>query len=653
MLIYVFTCHCRLRLDTKLAEPKKGSPQENGEVDEDEQSEKDEEKSEKNEEENYSEIKMNDKTKDKDVKNESDDGNDNLIVKSDEKTVGKEEKEDKKDKTEESKVSCKKSDLKEKCTENDRKSPSLSEDNKHVDLKNDSFSSSSSSSQKEKKETDNGKSSDSDKENMEDGPIDLSTPIDLSKQAGASPDVITLSDEDDDTPKMNGPIDHLNGELTGDRIKDRKRIIRRLQEELRNEEAKLVLLKKIRQSQLMQHIQESQPSKTVPPSQNRHAAPPPLVRGSSSQSLKPPSNEMKGSSRPSITSHMRTQNQGPPPLVMAPRQNSIDRLSHSSARGMHHVASAPQLSNYSGRQGQSQSQSQVPEQTPAQRQAAAKLALRKQLEKTLLQIPPPKPPPPEMNFIPNLVGNEFIMLVGLEEVVKHITDNDRKEGKPADVKYVFNPFTCIQCGTDSTPVWKRDKPGSKCVICEACVTSNQKKALKQEHTNRLKSAFVKALQQEQEIEQRMQQQQQQHQQQQEQQRQQQQQQQQKEDRERERQKEREREKLAEQQRQQLTLALNAHHALTSMTRASPMNLTTNVRPTAEQLRQHQNLLQAHQAQLRGNPLGLQLNPRAMPFPFQPAITKADLQRQYLLDMIPPRSMPGGTVLWKTWSPPNV
>lgn len=38
------------------------------------------------------------------------------------------------------------------------------------------------------------------------------------------------------------------------------------------------------------------------------------------------------------------------------------------------------------------------------------------------------------------------------------------------------------------------------------MTSNQKKALKAEHTNRLKNAFVKALQQEQEIEQRLQQQ---------------------------------------------------------------------------------------------------------------------------------------------------
>lgn len=41
------------------------------------------------------------------------------------------------------------------------------------------------------------------------------------------------------------------------------------------------------------------------------------------------------------------------------------------------------------------------------------------------------------------------------------------------------------------------------MICEQCVTTNVKKALKAEHTNRLKTAFVKALQQEQEIEQRL------------------------------------------------------------------------------------------------------------------------------------------------------
>lgn len=141
-------------------------------------------------------------------------------------------------------------------------------------------------------------------------------------------------------------------------------------------------------------------------------------------------------------------------------------------------------------------------QTPAQRQAAAKLALRKQLEKTLLQIPPPKPPPPEMHFVPNANNQEFICLLGLEKVVDILTNDPNINRPPPE------PFECVQCGTDFSPVWKwqdagRSRLRKPSVICETCVTSNIKKALKAEHTNRLKTAFVKALQQEQEIEQRM------------------------------------------------------------------------------------------------------------------------------------------------------
>lgn len=60
--------------------------------------------------------------------------------------------------------------------------------------------------------------------------------------------------------------------------------------------------------------------------------------------------------------------------------------------------------------------------SPASRQAAAKLALRKQLEKTLLEIPPPKPPAPEFNFLPSAANNEFIYLLGLEEVVQKLLE---------------------------------------------------------------------------------------------------------------------------------------------------------------------------------------------------------------------------------------
>merc|ERR1719230_1334219 len=156
--------------------------------------------------------------------------------------------------------------------------------------------------------------------------------------------------------------------------------------------------------------------------------------------------------------------------------------------------------NSSGGKRNSESPVQKPKedsQTQQQRQAAAKLALRKQLEKTLLQIPPPKPPPPEMHFIPNPANTEFIYLCGLEECVNRILNLD------AVTPPMPKPFVCSQCGTDFTPTWKWDKAakGEKVkVICEQCVTSNVKKALKAEHTNRLKAAFVKALQQEQELE---------------------------------------------------------------------------------------------------------------------------------------------------------
>lgn len=65
------------------------------------------------------------------------------------------------------------------------------------------------------------------------------------------------------------------------------------------------------------------------------------------------------------------------------------------------------------------------------------------------------------------------------------------------------PFICSQCNTDFTCRWRQDKAKGGVVLCEQCMSSNQKKALKAEHTNRLKGAFVKALQQEQEIERRI------------------------------------------------------------------------------------------------------------------------------------------------------
>ncbi|XP_063834163.1 transcriptional repressor p66-alpha-like isoform X1 [Ostrinia nubilalis] len=113
-----------------------------------------------------------------------------------------------------------------------------------------------------------------------------------------------------------------------------------------------------------------------------------------------------------------------------------------------------------------------------------------------------------MNFIPSPSNTDFVYLVGLDHVVDYITNEDRMPRSSV-------PAVCAQCGCDFTPVWRWERPPARrqdatftCApaarrLCELCVSGNVKRALKAEHTARLKTAFVRALQQEQEIERRL------------------------------------------------------------------------------------------------------------------------------------------------------
>ncbi|KAM3850384.1 transcriptional repressor p66-alpha-like [Diretmus argenteus] len=257
--------------------------------------------------------------------------------------------------------------------------------------------------------------------------------------------------------------------------------------------------------------------------------PPPLVRGGqhvsskhNSQIVMPPL--VRGAQPIAVTpqqiASLRQQQQhhsgsGPPPLLLAPRasvpnvQVQGQRIIQQGLIRVANVANSNVMVNISqasptNLKGSSVSSNSANE-SPASRQAAAKLALRKQLEKTLLEIPPPKPPAPEFNFLPSAANNEFIYLLGLEEVVQKLLEMHGR-GRLGPAAAMANlipkePHACAQCKTDFTSRWRQEKAGI--ILCDQCMSSNQKKALKAEHTNRLKAAFVKALQQEQEIEQRI------------------------------------------------------------------------------------------------------------------------------------------------------
>nr|XP_040040509.1 GATA zinc finger domain containing 2Ab isoform X1 [Gasterosteus aculeatus aculeatus] len=388
-----------------------------------------------------------------------------------------------------------------------------------------------------------------------DEPVDMSTSksdVKSERQPASPDDVIVLSDNESSSPLMNG---HCFSKTDTDKLmksspEERECIIKQLKEELRLQEAKLVLLKKLRQSQIQKesNVQKLGGAAATPPPLVRGSItsskgplqvtgrssgtviPPPLVRGGqhmpskqNSQIVMPPL--VRGAQPIAVTpqqiaSLRQQQHQhsgsGPPPLLLAPRasvpnvqvqgqriiQQGLIRVANVANNNV--MVNIPQASPTSLK-GSSVSPNSNLNDSPASRQAAAKLALRKQLEKTLLEIPPPKPPAPEFNFLPSAANNEFIYLLGLEEVVQKLREMHGRGnlGSAAAIASCIpkEPYTCAQCKTDFTSRWRKEKAGT--VLCDQCMSSNQKKALKAEHTNRLKAAFVKALQQEQEIEQRI------------------------------------------------------------------------------------------------------------------------------------------------------
>uniref|UniRef100_A0A8C2F7E2 GATA zinc finger domain containing 2A n=1 Tax=Cyprinus carpio TaxID=7962 RepID=A0A8C2F7E2_CYPCA len=131
--------------------------------------------------------------------------------------------------------------------------------------------------------------------------------------------------------------------MTRSSPKERGRVIKQLKEELRLEEAKLILLKKLRQSQTHKDSGAQKPAAPVssapPPLMKGSAAgktvitarasgtviPPPLVRGAQlskhgpagAQIIMPPL--VRGAQQISVLRQQQNSSSGPPPLLLAPR----------------------------------------------------------------------------------------------------------------------------------------------------------------------------------------------------------------------------------------------------------------------------------------------------------------------------------------------
>ncbi|OZC06916.1 hypothetical protein X798_06091 [Onchocerca flexuosa] len=326
----------------------------------------------------------------------------------------------------------------------------------------------------------------------------------------------------------------LHREQTDEQKKEREMIIKTLEAELRREEAKLSMLRKLRISQ--QHsIQEANIRKlTANVAQNGsgHAYKPPVAAvqnrsTSNSHSKASTSNASSRAVASAASAAAALMN-----LNLTPQQQQL--LQNAAKSGLLNTAAAQALLQQAQQQAQanngrltqhaaalataallSQHQQQqqqhqqhhhsrnsaaaalAAKETAAQRAAAAKLALRRQLEQQLLQIPPPRPPPPDMHFIPNGNQPDFLMYLGLDIAVQRLLKD-----KVATRRVSEGPYLCEECGTDFTPVWRAigADENSLNLYCDACVKAAQKKKLRQEHTALLRKAFNKVMEKEQELE---------------------------------------------------------------------------------------------------------------------------------------------------------
>lgn len=165
--------------------------------------------------------------------------------------------------------------------------------------------------------------------------MDLTHPMDLtvSSQSSAS-DVIVLSDSGiGGSEGIADTGEGSDGMLTSD-LPQRARMIRRLREELRNEDATLVLLKKIRQSQsVQQFLNTPTAGSNGSAASGEKRTPPPTVNV-----VPPPSKN----SAPTSSSHTRSYNNHRQQRNTSDLQNSTN---HHSSRLQHHHRNTPNNNN--------------------------------------------------------------------------------------------------------------------------------------------------------------------------------------------------------------------------------------------------------------------------------------------------------------------
>ena len=294
------------------------------------------------------------------------------------------------------------------------------------------------------------------------------------------------------SPELTNGLTNDNNKNNSNNIRSLKRFkLHSIIEELRNEEANLVLLKKLRASQqLINRTHTSNHSntntnnhistKTTTTTNGFHSSTATRVLSTNKSSVLPPS------SIKSIPQAI------PSSAVAAAARKPANSMNPSLTSKV--PTALPQKSS-------SSTLASIEE-----RKTQAKKALRSQLERDLLNIPAPKPLLQDVSFSPNPASLEFQPFIGLEDVVQCLyelqMDRQRLPQRLTDRAQVDEPFVCEQCGTDFTIRWWKHLNSNQQtnILCDRCKKQVTRRTLKSEHSALLKNVFISAMEQEKEIE---------------------------------------------------------------------------------------------------------------------------------------------------------
>ncbi|KAE9419279.1 hypothetical protein Angca_009540 [Angiostrongylus cantonensis] len=328
----------------------------------------------------------------------------------------------------------------------------------------------------------------------------------------------------------------MSKELTPEQRHERTRMIKQCEAELRLEEAKLTMLKKVKASQMLanQKLHESKKSAPHVPLNNTSGAYKPLVAPPLNKSVSAPANGRSSSSRANpvlglagLTTQqqqelLRSAQANPAALQallmqaakngQSPAQALAALFANHASTSAQATSTTQQLKEHRVKEEQmlkeqavvnqantaAQQAKLLAAQTPQQRAATARQAFRMQADKQLMQqISAPKAPPIDLFFIPNGSQPDFCYLVGLDLVVQRVLKDKNAYRTVSEV-----PYECEECGTDFTPSWKAIGTSSSDMhlYCEQCVRTAQKRKIRTDHTNVLKKAYNKINSQEKEFE---------------------------------------------------------------------------------------------------------------------------------------------------------